>query len=165
MDRLRKTLVLLAVIAAPAAAHGTFSAPKPLCFASGSATWRLAPGAAAADYRVRFDDAAPQPDLRMRLVDRPEIADFVLVDDHGANPGSVCDSAAPLRTVTVDAAARNPDVIVALSAPSASDTAAPDFRLYVHSIRFSHQDAAALLAAMWRAGQARDRAVASTLDR
>jgi hypothetical protein len=164
MDRLRKTLVLIAVIAAPAAAHGTFSTQKPLCFASGSATWRLAPGAAAADYRVRFDNAAPRPDLRMLLVDRPEMADFVLVDDHGANPGGACDSAAPLRTVTIDGAVRNPDITVTLSARSGSDTAAPDFKLYVHSIRFSHQDAAALLAAMWKAGQARELAAAA-LDR
>jgi hypothetical protein len=30
----------------------------------------------------------------------------------------------------------------------------PDYRVYVHSVRFSHQDVAALLAALWKAQQA-----------
>ena len=107
------------------------------------------PNAASPDYRVKIDNAAERPDLRMTLVDRPEIADFVLADDFGAVPGNACKSAVPVKTVKVDGEARTPDVTVSF-APG--DTM-PDYRVYVHSVRFSNQDAAALLAVLWRAQQ------------
>src|SRR5688572_2148854 len=102
MDRIRKSLILLAVITVPAAAHSTFTLNDELCFASGTATYRLAPRAAAPDYRVRIDNAAANPDLRMQLVDQPELADFVLADDFGAQPGNACRSPAPVRTIVID---------------------------------------------------------------
>ncbi len=153
MDRIRKTLVLAAVLVAPAAAHSTLTAPESLCFASGAATYRISHTAPTPDYRVRIDNAATRPDLRMQLVDRPEIADFVLADDFGPAESTACRSSLPLKTVKVDTAATAmaADVTVALSAEAAN----PDYRIYVHSVRFSHQDAAALLAVTWKATQAR----------
>jgi hypothetical protein len=152
MDRLPKTLMMLAVLAIPAAGHSTFIAPiEGLCFTSGAATFRLAPTAAAPDYRIKIDNSAPRPDLRMQLVDQPELADFVIVDDFGASGSTACRSSVPVKTVKVDAEATTPDVTVNLSA----DNTAPDYRVYVHSVRFSHQDAAALLAGVWKAAQAR----------
>jgi hypothetical protein len=149
MDRLRKTLILLAVIAVPAAAHSTFAPPDELCFASGSATYRLVQKAYAPDFRIKIDNAAQRPDLRMQLVDRPEIADFVLADDYGTPPGNACKSPAPIKTIKVDSETRTPDVTVSL-APG--DTLA-DYKIYVHSTRFSHRDVAAMLAALWKAQQ------------
>jgi hypothetical protein len=150
MNRIRKTLILLAVIAVPAAAHSTFTPQDDLCFASGATTFRLSHKVSSPDYRIRIDNTAPRPDLRMQLVDRPEIADFVLADDYGAMPGTACKSPAPMKTVKVDSEAKTPDIVVSL-APG-GDTF-PDFRVYVHSIRYSHQDVAALLAAVWKAQQ------------
>lgn len=149
MDRLRKSLILLAVIAVPAAAHSTFAPDDELCIASGSATYKLSPRSSAPDVRVRIDNAAQRPDLRMQLVDRPEIADFVLADDFGATAGSACKSPAPLKVIKVDNETRAPDIIVSLGAGETM----PDYRVYVHSVRFSHQDVAALLAALWKAQQ------------
>lgn len=149
MDRLRKSLILLAVIAVPAAAHSTFAPPEELCFASGATTYKLTPKAASADYRVKFDNAAPRPDLRMELVDRPEIADFVLADDFSATPGNACRGVARLKTIKIDSEARTPDVTVSFGP---GDTI-PDYRIYVHSVRYSHQDVAALLATLWKAQQ------------
>ena len=147
MDRIRKSLILLAVIAVPAAAHSTFAPDDELCFASGSVTYRLSQKASSPDYRVKIDNAAPRPDLRMQLVDRPEIADFVLADDYGAaSPSNACRSPAPVK---LDSETHAPDVTVSL-APG--DTL-PDYRVYVHSARFSHRDVAALLAALWKAQQ------------
>ena len=150
MDRLRKTLILVAVIAVPAAAHSTFAPNDDLCFASGAATYRLAPKASSPDYRVRIDNRAARPDLRMQLVDRPELADFVLADDFGAVTGNACRSSTPVKTIKVDSETRTPDVTVSLT-PS---LAAPDYKIYVHSVRYSHQDVAALLAVLWKAQQA-----------
>ncbi len=146
MDRLRKTLILMAVIGVPAAAHSTFAPPEELCFASGSATYKLTAKAASPDYRVRFDNATPRPDLRMELVDRPEIADFVLVDDPGTPHGNACRSQAPVRTIRIEGETQSADITVSFGPADRM----PDYRIYVHSVRYSHQDVAAVLAAMWK---------------
>ena len=49
-----------------------------------------------------------QPDLRMQLVDRAEIADFVLVDDFSGTEPAPCRSSTPIRTVTLDADTASP---------------------------------------------------------
>jgi hypothetical protein len=150
VSSMRKILILAAALAVPAAAYAMKAAPKqPLCFASGASTYQIVASATAPDYRIRIDADALRPDLRMQLVDRAENADFVLVDDFSGNEPSTCKSSTPIRTVTLDAAAGTPDVTVQLSA----DAKGADYRLYVHSARFSQQDAAALLAAMWKANQ------------
>ena len=151
MDRIRKSLILLSVIGVPAAAHSTFAPADDLCFASGAATYRLAPKAASPDYRGKIDNSAPRPDLRIQLVDRPEIADFVLADDFGAAPGNACRSSVPAKTIKVDAETQAPDVTVNLSPGNTS----ADYKIYVHSVRYSHQDVAALLATIWKAEQKR----------
>lgn len=157
MNRLQKSLVLAAVIAIPAAAHSTFAPTKEsLCFASGATTYQIARNAPASDYRIRIADGAARPelrpDLRMQLVDRAEMADFVLVDDFSGKEQAPCRSSTPIRTVTLDTDTDKPDVTIALSA----EAALPDYKIYVHSVRFSQQDAAALLAAMWKANQQRE---------
>jgi hypothetical protein len=153
MNRLQRSLILIAAIAVPAAAHSTFApAPDRLCLANGASSYRIADNAATADVRIRMADAAERPDLRMQLVDRAEIADFVLVDDSSGQAPAGCRSATPLRSVTLDAGPGEPDVTVHLSAAAG----ASDYKIYVHSARFSHQDAAALFAAMWKTGQPRE---------
>jgi hypothetical protein len=150
VSSMRKILILAAALAVPAAAYAMKAAPRqPLCFDSGASTYQIVASATAPDYRIRIDADALRPDLRMQLVDRAENADFVLVDDFSGNEPSTCKSSTPIRTVTLDAAAGTPDVTVQLSA----DAKGADYRLYVHSARFSQQDAAALLAAMWKANQ------------
>ena len=153
MNRLQRSLVLIAAIAVPAAAHSTFApVPQSLCFASGATTYRIAHNAAAPDFRIRIADTSVRADLHMQLVDRAEIADFVLVDDFSGKESASCRSSTPIQTVTLDADTARPDVTVNLSA----DAAAPDYKIYVHSVRYSQQDAAALLAAMWKASQRRE---------
>jgi hypothetical protein len=155
--RIRTAFILAAALAASAAAYSVMAdVPKEPprlsnCFANGALTYQIVAKAAAPDYRIRIDSAAAHPDLRMQLVDRPEHADFVLVDDADGEP-SPCRSA---RTVTHDSSAGKPDVTVQLS----TDTKSVDYRLYVRSARFSQQDAAALLAAMWKADRGRKVAV------
>jgi hypothetical protein len=153
VNRIQKTCVLIAALAVPAAAHSTFAPSKQnLCFASGATTYQLARDAAAPDFRIKIAAGSDRPDLRMQLVDRAEIADFVLVDDFSTDEPPPCRSATPIRTVALDADAAKPDVTVRLSA--AAD--ASDYKIYVHSVRFSQQDAAAILAAMWKTNQQRE---------
>jgi hypothetical protein len=140
MTRLRKALVLAALIAAPAGATSYFAGTPEACFTSGTTTYRVS-AASDANYTVRFAETDGEADLRILLMDSPDQADFVLVDDVGIGP-SACKGPAPVKTIRIDADARTPDVTVKL----ATDLATSDYRIYVHSARFSHQDAAALLA-------------------
>ena len=148
MNRIQKTLTMIAAFAITAAAHGMFKpAERSLCFASGATTYQIARNALAPDFHIKIAGDVPHADLRMQLVDRAEIADFVLVDDFGAADQMPCRPTTAIKTVTLDTNSVAPDVTVALSA----DTSAADYRLYLHSVRFSQQEVAAILAAMWRA--------------
>jgi hypothetical protein len=153
VNRIQKSVILVAALAVPAAAHSTFAPSKQnLCFASGATTYQIARNATAPDFRIKIADDTAHADLRMQLVDRAEIADFVLVDDFSADEPAPCRSATPIRTVALDADATKPDVTVRLSAAAG----ASDYKIYVHSVRFSQQDAAALLAAMWKNDRQRE---------
>ncbi len=70
----------------------------------------------------------------MQLVDRPEIADFVLVDDVSAGQSDACRAGTAIQTVKLEAETPSPDVTVRLSA----DPGDADYTLYVHSVRYSH---------------------------
>jgi len=153
VNRLQKSLILITAIAVPAAAHSTFApVPESLCFASGATTYQIGHNAPAPDFRIKIADASSRADLRMQLVDRAEIADFVLVDDFSGTGPVSCRSSTPIQTVTLDTGTAKPDVTVNLSA----DAPDPDCKIYVHSVRYSQQDAAALLAAMWKTAQQRE---------
>ena len=71
----------------------------------------------------------------------------VLVDDHDVAASDACRTSMPLKTIRIDAQAAHPDLTISL----AGGDATPDFRLYVHSARFSHEEAAALFGIMWQA--------------
>jgi hypothetical protein len=144
VNQYQKSLLLIVVMAAPAAAHSAFTPKDAACFASGTASYQIAAAAGAPDFRVRI--GGEYPDLRMRLVDRPEIADFVLVDDVSAAQSDACRAGTAIQTVKLDAETPSPDVTVRLSA----DPGEADYTLYVRSMRFSPQDAAALFAASWQ---------------
>ena len=81
MDRLRNTVWVLAMLAVPAGAHTFLAAPSMLCFTNGFASYRISTRVASPDYRVKIENKAARPDLRIAIVDTPDIADFVLVDD------------------------------------------------------------------------------------
>jgi hypothetical protein len=140
MERLRNTLILLLVAGIPAAAPPFFAATPNLCFTAGTVTYRMTN--ATPDIRVRID--AAHPDLRIRLVDSVEAADFALVDDVGTVDAGACQSAGLVRTVRLVGEGGAADVTISLS----PETAEGDLKLFVHSARFGHRDAAALFAAM-----------------
>ena len=144
MNRFRQTLILLLVVGIPAAARSFIAGAPELCFTAGSVTYHLSSSAAAPDYRVLIDNRAPRPDLRIKLVDRAEIADFALVDDVGGVAGGACRTAGALKTVKIVSGETSPDVTISVSR-EADDG---DFRLFVHSAHVTHQDAAALFALM-----------------
>ena len=164
MDKLRKTLALLCVAAIAAAAAPFLTASPDLCFTAGSMTYRLSAAAQSPDYRVAIDNDALYPDLRVRLVDRVDTADFALTDDAGAMTGNGCKAAGAIKTVRIVPAGTPSDLTIAVSQQQTqSDPGQGDFALYVHSARVSHFDAAALFALI-RHAPGRDRALAGVAD-
>ena len=133
MNQYPKSLLLIVVMAAPAAAHSAFTPKDAACFASDTASYQIAAAAGPPDFRVRI--GGEYPDLRMRLV-----------DDVRAGQSEACRAGTPIQTMKLDAETPSPDVTVRLSA----DPGEADYTLYVRSMRFSPQDAAALFAASWQ---------------
>jgi hypothetical protein len=151
MEHLKKAFILLLVAWIPAAAPPfsatTPAAPHHLCFTAGSLTYEVAPEIRTPDFRVRF--AATASDLRVLLVDSVDLADFALVDDVAV---SACRAAGDVKTIQVVGEQSPADVTVSLSRGGTQDAnhddADVDLKLFVHSARFGHRDAAALFAAM-----------------
>jgi hypothetical protein len=107
------------------------------CLAIGGATWQVATGTGSTDRTVRIDPAATMRGVRIRLVDSPDAADFVFVDD--GTPAS-CQGA---RSVAIDAAAATPDLIISF----VSGAQAADYRVYARSAGLAPEAVAALFAA------------------
>jgi hypothetical protein len=153
MGTLRTTFVLLCVAGTAAAAAPFLTAAPDLCFTAGSVTYRLSANAPSPDYRVAIDNQASHPDLRVRLVDRVEAADFALTDDAGTMTGNACTAAGSVKIIRIVPAGTLADITIAVS-PQRNES---DFALYVHSARVSHFDAAALFALVRQApGSGRD---------
>ena len=102
MDRLRKSLILLAVIAVPAAAHSTFAPEDELCFASGSATFKLSQKASSPDIRVKIDNAARAPTCACNWSTDRKSPTSCWPTIYGATTGNACRSPAPVKIIRID---------------------------------------------------------------
>ena len=149
MTRTHILALLALVVAVPAAAvsaNSLFHADEVPCFSTGSVGYRLT-DRSTADFTIKIDNAAKQPDLALQLVDDAARADFVLAD--GGGMSGVCTGLNTIRTIRVDAQAREPDLIVALR----RDDDSARYKIYAQSAEFTAQDAAALFAVMIQTGR------------
>lgn len=130
-------LALLLMLTTPAAG-------AELCYNSGKATYKLIKSGPAY-LRIRIEENNRAADLRMQIVEQAEIADFIIADDvdEAVDP---CGSAKRITTVRADESEPRPDVTVALS----TRPEAADYKVFVRSQTYRPQDAAAILAAMWK---------------
>lgn len=142
MKRTHIAALLVLIVAVPAATASSFfsSSAKP-CFIDGAAGYRIS-DSASANFTVRIDNTATEPNLRMQLVDDPTAADFVLVDD--SDTVNACTGATAIKSIRLDPFAPNADLTVTLSRQPA------DYKIYVRSAGFSEQDAAVLFAVIWQ---------------
>jgi hypothetical protein len=136
-------VALLLAMGSPAAA-GDF------CFSNGKTTYKVVKSGPA-DVRIRIEANHRAADLRMQVVQQAEIADFIIADDidEAVDP---CGSAKRIITVRADETESRPDVTVALS----ERPEAADYKVFVRSEIWRPQDAAAILAAMWKSTQRRN---------
>ena len=132
MNTLRNSVLLLGVVGIAAAAAPFLTVSPHVCFTAGSVTYQLSASAPFPDYRVAIDNQALHPDLRVRLVDRVEDADFALTDDAGAMVGSGCRAAGPIKTIGIVPAGQPSDLTIAVSSqPAQAEFAARRF----HALR------------------------------
>jgi hypothetical protein len=152
MTRSQIIALLALVVAVPAVAIGANSLllsndDTVPCFSAGNVGYRLT-DRRNADFTIKIDNAAAEPDLILQVVDDPSRADFVLAD--GAATADACTEMNAVRTIRIDAKAREPDLTVALRS---GDTAGSRYRIYANSPDFSAQEAAALFAVMTQSGR------------
>jgi hypothetical protein len=150
MRRTHLIALMAMIVAVPVATAGAyFGSGKPIdakpCFIAGNAGYRLS-NAQSASHIIRIDNAAAKPALRMQLVDDPAQADFVLVDD--ADNAGTCASASRIESIRLDPAAARPELTVTLARAPA------DYKIFVRSVHFTDEDAAALFAVMWHKANA-----------
>jgi hypothetical protein len=141
MPTIKPALMLLIAVGIPAATHSLIGSAPHKCFASSGVVYHLGGDGPGIAVRVAHD--LPQPDLTVTLSDRPETADFILIDDD-QNDGTAyaCGGSIPEQTIRVNDAQRPADLTVAVGDPKA------DLKIYVRSTAFSIEEAAALFAVM-----------------
>lgn len=142
MDHLQRFLILLLVAGIPAAAPPLNVSAPALCFTAGAITYQVALSSAA-ELQVKIVAPSANPDLRIQVVNDVESADFAVVDDFGPRDGNTCTSAGTLKRVRVVADPQPADINIAVS----DEPTVGSLKLFVHSTRFGHRDAAALFAA------------------
>ena len=150
MPHIKSALALLVAVGLPAGAQNYIQPAEEKCFAANSTVYRLVSRPDPVAYSVRVAAGASRPDLTIRLVDTPEAADFILVDDRDDGERTACRSSAlPVRTININPETGRHDLTVDLSPAGAS----ADYALYVRSASFSVEEAAALFATMVTPGR------------
>jgi hypothetical protein len=116
------------------------------CISLGNASLQMATAPWQNQLRVSFTDDPAKATVRVQLVDRAEIADFVVVDDdmNSADPDS-CAVTQETKFVSIatDVSASEPVIYL-------SEDDGADYRIFVHSRTFTVRDAAALVVSAGR---------------
>lgn len=103
-----------------------------------------------ADYKIMVSEYEVEPDIRIRLVSTPALADMVLADELPDSDVAICRSATRAGSTTLFVAkfVIQPDVTIMLN----SRDRHADFTLYVDSKIVSNDQAAALFWLAWKGG-------------
>ena len=96
------------------------------------------PGQAA--LHVSFTDDPALATVRVQIAETAEGADFAVVDDAGNSEGGACAANAATRFVAISASPPPAAPVIYLSPDGPAD-----YRIFVHSKRFTARDAAALV--------------------
>src|SRR5262249_23778218 len=117
-----------------------FPADRP-CIAVGSGTVQLATAPWHADLRVSFTDDPTLATVRVVVSDDAETADFAVIDGADAAEENACDVTAATQFVAISSRPSASAPVIFLS----HDDGPADYRIFVHSRRFTERDAAALI--------------------
>jgi hypothetical protein len=111
--------------------------PRP-CIEAGGSSLQIAEAPWRADLHVTFTDYPPTATVRVQIVDSPESADFVMVDDADSAEANACGGTPRFVAISAYPTASAP--IIYLSTDGGAD-----YRIFVRSKTFSLREAAALV--------------------
>jgi hypothetical protein len=111
------------------------------CIAIGADTLQIASAPWHADLHVAFTDDPKLATVRVAVSDSAETADFAVIDDVDGLEESACEATPATQFVAISAHASGSAPVIYLS----HDGGPSDYRVFVHSKRFTERDAAALV--------------------
>jgi hypothetical protein len=98
-----------------------------------SAPWR-------ADFHVAFTTDPAAATVRVQIVDRADLADFVVADDIDNSDAGACAADASSRLVAISTGSQSRGPVIYLSRDDAAD-----YKIFVASKTFTAREAAALI--------------------
>lgn len=110
------------------------------CITIGETSVQIAAASWKAQLHVSFTSEPAAATVRVQIVDSPEAADFVVVDDADTPDANSCEVTVATRFIAIAATPSASIPVIYLS--QAGDA---DYRIYVKSKTFTARDAAALL--------------------
>jgi hypothetical protein len=113
--------------------------PQP-CISVGNTSLQMATAPWQSQLRVSFTDNPAAATVRVQLVERADIADFVVVDDMNTPDAESCTVTGDTRFISIAAHASAAEPIIYLSKDDGAD-----YRIFVQSRTFTAREAAALL--------------------
>jgi hypothetical protein len=118
-----------------------FAGPRP-CIAIDGGTVEISSAPWHADLRVSFTDDPRLATVRVAISDKPEAADFAVIDDIDSSESDACAATPATQFVAISARRAGAAPVIYLTH---EDGASADYRIFVHSKRFSNREAAALI--------------------
>ena len=128
------------LIVAAVFARGEFSTSSRPCIATGGASVQITSLAWQAQRQVSFTTDPSTATVRIQLSENAGAADFAVVDDVDSAEDGVCAANAATRFVAISASPPLSAPVIYLSPDGPAD-----YRIFVHSTRFTARDAAALV--------------------
>lgn len=119
------------------------------CIALSGMSLQIAAGPWENQLHVSFTDDPAAATVRVQLVDRADIADFVVTDDIDAADTESCGATAETKFVGITAHATAAEPVIYLSQDGGAD-----YRIFVQSRTFSAREAAALVVGAGRGNPA-----------
>jgi hypothetical protein len=128
------------IVAAILARIESFPGPRP-CIAIGAGTVEIASAPWHADLHVSFTDDPKLATVRVAISDDAETADFTVIDDVDTPEDNACATTPATQFVAISRRAMGAAPIIYLT----HEDGAADYRIFVHSRRFTDREAAALI--------------------
>jgi hypothetical protein len=129
------------IVAAIVARVELFPSPRP-CIAVDSGTVEIASAPWHADLHVSFTDDPRLATVHVAISDNAEAADFAVVDDATTDNDSACEATPATQFIAIS---KRPAAAAPVIFLSHEDGSPSDYRIFVHSKRFSEREAAALI--------------------
>ncbi len=134
-------LLLAGTIAGVELAPGT----RP-CISIGGKSLQIATAPWQSQSHVSFTSDLHAASVRVQVVDRPELADFTVIDDMDTAEAESCSLGSDVKFVSVAPHASDDEPVIYLSTDAGAD-----YRIFVQSRTLSVEDAAALVVGANRA--------------